>query len=117
MDKEQETELARRIGATIAKHRVKLAMTQEAVAERLGIGYEAISRIERGIVMPTIARLIEFADVFDCTVEALLTEISTRPVDQAKHLESVLAGLPEDDRTLILEFLDKFAIRLRIAGK
>ncbi|MFT0701804.1 helix-turn-helix domain-containing protein [Citrobacter meridianamericanus] len=33
------------------------------MAERLGIGSEAISRIERGIVIPNISRLLEFAAI------------------------------------------------------
>jgi transcriptional regulator with XRE-family HTH domain len=32
----------------IAKHRSERNLTQEEVAERLGIGSEAISRLERG---------------------------------------------------------------------
>ena len=113
MDKEQEDELARRIGAVIARHRAALGMTQEAVAERLGIGYEAISRIERGIVMPTIARMFELADVFNCPVDALLTETSTRPTDQARHLEATLSAVTKADRDFVFEFLDKLTMRLR----
>ncbi|WP_330220790.1 helix-turn-helix domain-containing protein [Pseudomonas frederiksbergensis] len=36
----------------------------EVEAERLGVGNEAVSPIERGIVMPGIERLVELASIF-----------------------------------------------------
>lgn len=112
MKKVEET-LAKAIGRTIAKKRQELDMTQEFVAEQLDIGYEAVSRIERGAVMPTVARLIEFAEVFECRVDELLLESSPRPADQASRIESILAKLSESDRRLVVEIVEKFAARLQ----
>ena len=42
--------IKQKLGKSIAKARIAQDMTQEAVAEKLGIGNEAMSRIERGIV-------------------------------------------------------------------
>ncbi|MBV7515889.1 helix-turn-helix domain-containing protein, partial [Pseudomonas sp. PDM25] len=53
------------VGRAIAKQRSRRGLTQEEVAERLGVGNEAVSRIERGIVMPNIERLLELAGIFD----------------------------------------------------
>ena len=54
-------ELAQSVGKAIARQRLQSGLTQEAVAEHLGIGMEAVSRMERGVVVPTIARLAELA--------------------------------------------------------
>ncbi|MGS0735065.1 MULTISPECIES: helix-turn-helix transcriptional regulator [unclassified Pseudomonas] len=52
------------VGRAIAKQRIRSGLTQEEVAERLGVGNEAVSRIERGVVIPNIGRLLEFAALF-----------------------------------------------------
>ncbi|MBV7515832.1 helix-turn-helix domain-containing protein, partial [Pseudomonas sp. PDM25] len=65
MPNTEMNKLARRVGQAIAKQRSRSGLTQEEVAERLGVGNEAVSRIERGIVMPNIERLLELAGIFD----------------------------------------------------
>ncbi|MGA4815312.1 helix-turn-helix domain-containing protein [Pseudomonas aeruginosa] len=42
--------LAEAVGRAIAKQRMRCGMTQDEVAEILGVGNEAVSRIERGII-------------------------------------------------------------------
>src|SRR5437660_6624743 len=93
MEKDAEKALAKAVGKAIAKKRDEKEMTQEQVAEKLGIGYEAVSRVERGAVMPTIARLSELADIFECGIDELLIEASNRSVDQAVRLTGLLSML------------------------
>ena len=93
--------LTRTVGRAIARHRQRAGLTQEQVAERLGIGNEAVSRIERGVVMPTVARLVELAGIFGCDVADLLTETSHRSDDQAQYLSRLLAGLAATDPKLV----------------
>ncbi|KWO50047.1 helix-turn-helix domain-containing protein [Burkholderia territorii] len=108
----EETRLARRVGKAIARRREENQLTQEEVAERLGIGNEAISRIERGVVMPTVARLVELAQVFQCNVAELLTEASNRPDDQAHHLSQLLTKLSHQDREVLVSIIETLAARL-----
>ena len=105
--------LAGVVGRAIAKQRVRSGLTQEEVAERLGIGNEAVSRIERGIVVPNIERLVEFANIFDCEVADLLTEASSRPDDQATRISRLLMTLDHEDRQLIVDLVERLAERLR----
>ncbi|MDR2364349.1 MAG: helix-turn-helix domain-containing protein, partial [Zoogloeaceae bacterium] len=81
------------VGRAIARQRMLSGLTQEEVAERLGVGNEAVSRIERGIVMPNVARLVELAAIFGCDTAELLTEASSRPHDQANRVSRLLATL------------------------
>ena len=105
-------ELAGVIGRAIAKHRVESGLTQEQVAELLGIGNEAVSRMERGIVMPTVARLVELAEIFECDAADLLTEASTRTSDQGKYVGQLLAKLNGNDRAMVVEIVERLAGRL-----
>ena len=112
MSKIESTQLAATIGRIIAKRRQAIHLTQEQVAENLDIGSEAVSRIERGSVMPTVQRLLELADLFQCPVADLLTETSTRPTDQAQYLYGLLAPLKESDREMIIAMVEQLTIRL-----
>ncbi len=47
--------------------------------------------MERGLVMPTVARLVELAELFECNAADLLTEASSRTSDQAKHVGQLLS--------------------------
>ncbi|WP_423709287.1 helix-turn-helix domain-containing protein [Undibacterium sp. WLX3042] len=110
--KVQERELAKSIGRAISKRRLACKLTQEQVAEQLSIGYEAVSRMERGTVMPTVARLIELAKIFDCPVGDLLIESSNRSEEQGEFISSLIKTLREEDRRFVLEILEKFTVHL-----
>lgn len=112
MSRTKSKQLAELVGQAIARQRMRCKLSQEQVAEKLGIGSEAVSRIERGVVMPNIERLIELATVFGCETADLLTEGSTRQEDQARRLQGLLSVLDSDDRTLVLEFVESLVARL-----
>ncbi|MNW08671.1 hypothetical protein D3C71_2054990 [compost metagenome] len=82
------------------------------MAERLGIGVEAMSRIERGLVLPTVLRLSELAEIFECNIAELLTETSSRATDQANHLARLLSKLGSTDRTMVVDIVETLADRL-----
>ena len=64
MSKTESKQLAELVGQAIARQRLRCQLSQEQIAERLGIGSEAVSRIERGVVMPNVERLVELATIF-----------------------------------------------------
>ncbi|WP_186079146.1 helix-turn-helix domain-containing protein [Burkholderia gladioli] len=112
MPKSGTEDLAVAVGKAIAKQRIASGLTQEKVAERLGIGLEAVSRMERGTVIPTVVRLFELADIFACDAADLLTEGSSRSSDQASHLNRLLARLSTNDRAMLLEVFERLSTRL-----
>ena len=101
------------IGQSIARARQEADLTQEAVAERLGIGPEAISRLERGVGSVTAERLVVLAEMFGCRSDQLLLAASQRPEDQAGALWSMLEGLSAEDRDFILSHVDQLVAHLR----
>ncbi|ANC80187.1 helix-turn-helix domain-containing protein [Pseudomonas putida] len=112
MSKSDSKQLAEVVGQAIARQRVRCKLSQEQVAERLGIGSEAVSRIERGVVMSNVERLVELASILGCEAADLLTEGSSRPEDQARRLQWLLSTLNSDDRALVLEFVERLVERL-----
>lgn len=112
MEKKRELRLAQTVGKAIASRRLGLGLTQEDVAERLGIGYEAVSRMERGLNIPTVTRLIELAEVLDCAVSELVTQSSDRALDQAKVIAQKIQRLSAKDRSATLQIVDILSDRL-----
>lgn len=112
MPTEEEKRLAHAVGSAIAKRRRASGLTQERVAERLRIGVEAVSRIERGKGLPTVLRLSELAEIFQCNISDLLTETSSRATDQANYLARLLSKLDNADRTMVVEIVETLAVRL-----
>lgn len=112
MPKIDSKQLATLVGQAIARQRVRCDLSQEQVAEKLEIGSEAVSRIERGIVMPNVERLVELAAIFNCEAADLLTEGSSRPEDQARRLQGLLSTLNSADRALVLEVVERLVERL-----
>ena len=112
MSKTESKQLAELVGRAIARQRVRCKLSQEQVAERLGIGSEAVSRIERGIVMPNVERLVELSEIFGCETADLLTEGSSRPEDQARRLYNLLSTLDTSDRTLVMGMVEGLVERL-----
>ena len=104
--------LAKSVGKAIGRQRQQAGLTQDQVAEHLNIGMEAVSRMERGIVVPTIARLAELAQLFECELADFLRETSPRPTEQGIVLGQKLARLDSADRALLLETFERLVERL-----
>ena len=63
--------------------------------------------------MPTIQRMAELADIYGCGIEELVIATSTRTSDQAELISQILHTLPEADRAMIVEVVQKIAERLK----
>lgn len=113
VNKTEQKRLAGSIGRAIAKQRTRSQLTQEEVAERLGVGNEAVSRIERGRVIPNILRLIELAEIFDCEAAELLGQASFHVDDQSSRMKQLLAPLNQNDRKLVIDLVESLTTRLQ----
>jgi transcriptional regulator with XRE-family HTH domain len=113
LDKPQRRAIAQSAGSAIARMRGQAGLTQEDVAESLGIGMEAISRIERGLVDPTVSRLLELAELFGCGMQERILPASSRVSDQAVAIAQEISGLPAKDREALVLVVRQIAELLR----
>jgi len=72
----QQAELQRSLGQAIRAQRTRCNMTQEFVAERLGVSRQAVSKWENGTSDPSTANLIALAKLFGVSVEELLRSVA-----------------------------------------
>ncbi|RQQ30901.1 XRE family transcriptional regulator [Burkholderia stagnalis] len=112
-DEHDDAMLAVRVGSAIAERRRARGLTQAKLAEMIGLEQEAISRWERGTRAPTLYRLQQLSDVLDCSVDQLLQRGSRRADDQLSVVAASLAELREDERVLVVNFVQQFADMLR----
>ena len=66
---------AKTLGEVIRQHRTECKMTQEFVAEALGVSRQAVSKWEKGISDPSTTNLIALAKLFEVPAEELLKEV------------------------------------------
>jgi transcriptional regulator with XRE-family HTH domain len=60
---EETPRISVQIGATAREARKRAKLTQEDVAERLGVAPEVYGRMERGVIMPSVSRLKKLCEV------------------------------------------------------
>ncbi|CPF97874.1 DNA-binding protein [Burkholderia pseudomallei] len=108
----QTAGVAKKLGKKIARERVARELTQERLAEMLGVEQETISRFERGLTLPPLPRLIQLADVFELPLEVLLRGTTNRTADEAADIADMLAKLGDSDRDLIRRWVAEMCERL-----
>ena len=68
----ERTETRKTLGQILKEHRVRCKMTQEFVAERLGVSRQAVSKWESGATDPSTSNLLALAKLFAVSPEELL---------------------------------------------
>ena len=109
----QRRAISKAAGAGIARIRDEVGLTQQQVSEALDIGMEAVSRLERGVVDPSLSRLVELAELFGCGMQELLLPGSPRPTDQAMAIAQEIGGLPPKDREALVQIVRHLVELLR----
>jgi transcriptional regulator with XRE-family HTH domain len=113
MKKQREDALAKKVGKAIADRRKAVSITQEELATTLDVGIEAISRMERGVIMPSITRLVEVAEALDCPVQSLLNVGSDRAVDYGIQLAKLLNQIKPKDREVLLSIVEQLITKFK----
>ena len=64
------------LGETIKENRIRCKMTQEFVAESIGVSRQAVSKWESGASDPSTSNLLSLAKLFNISAEELLKDIN-----------------------------------------
>ena len=65
----------RSLGEVLKSHRERCKMTQELVAEKIGVSRQAVSKWESGAAEPSTSNLIKVARLYDIDPADLLREV------------------------------------------
>lgn len=75
-DVRQEKSVVRKsLGEALKAHRIQCKMTQEFVAETIGVSRQAVSKWENGTSDPSTSNLFALAKLYGVSVEELLKEV------------------------------------------
>ena len=72
------------LGKRIMQHRKRLGLTQEQLAERVGVSAQAVSKWENDLSCPDISLLPVLAEIFGVTVDELLGKEEPAKVHEAE---------------------------------
>jgi len=73
--RQEKAETRKSLGEALKVHRTRCKMTQEFVAETLGVSRQAVSKWENGTSDPSTSNLIALAKLFGISAEELLKEV------------------------------------------
>ena len=82
------------MGDRIREHRIRAGLSQDALAELVGVSRQAVTKWESGASSPTAANLFKLAEIFGTTVDLLM--------DKEKDEENKIPESEKDGRKISL---------------
>ena len=73
--RKEKSELRITLGETLKQQRISRKMTQEFVAETIGVSRQAVSKWENGVSDPSTSNLFAIANLYGVSAEDLLKNI------------------------------------------
>ena len=78
--REEKKKTAKSLGEALKENRIKCQMTQEFVAETLGVSRQSVSKWENGTSDPNTSNLIALAKLYNVSAEDLIKSVE-KPSD------------------------------------
>ena len=95
------------VGAAIREQRLAAGLSQDQLAEALDVGPEAVSRMERGVVYPTIPKLAELANVLKCPIETFIPLANGSTQSSANEINKMMENLDKKDAQFVTGLIDQ----------
>ena len=84
------------LGKKIRQLRFRAGLTQEQLAEKLGIGAQAVSKWENAVAMPDITLLPLLAGIFGVTIDDLFDLTVEQRLNRIENSLDIENELPQD---------------------
>jgi transcriptional regulator with XRE-family HTH domain len=116
----QDQTLRKAFGARIKTLRKQRKWTQKELAAKIDTPVSMLNKYESGLHAPAIEKLVELAELFDVTVDFLLTgnRSEDKPLHNLRLLERFqeLEGFSTEDQEAVITLIDALVVRNRVAG-
>ncbi len=112
-----KSEITMAVGKAIAIQRKIAGLTQQQVAEQLGVEKESISRLETGSVPQNVQRLQQLSAVFGCPMTRFFPEEETHGDVYAATIGDMIRSLPVEYRESLVHCVAELAGTLKKALK
>ena len=84
------------LGKKIKQYRFKAGLTQEQLAEKLGIGAQSVSKWENAVAMPDITTLPLLAEIFGISIDDLFDLTTEQRLNRIENRMDAEEELPQD---------------------
>ena len=75
--RQEQAFVRKSLGQVLKEHRLRCSMTQEFVAEAMGVSRQAVSKWENGTADPSTSNLLKLARLYGVEPEELIRSIQT----------------------------------------
>lgn len=97
----------KRVGKRIQEYREKARISQEKLAELVGLSVTSISNIERGANYPTFENFIKIANAIDVSADILLCDVvETAQLTKVSELSEKLKNISPIRRNELLIIIE-----------
>ena len=87
--RKEKTETKKTLGEALKAHRTRCNMTQEFVAESLGVSRQAVSKWETAASYPDIELMPRIADLFGVSLDELLRDVKNeKNIDAGEEIHT-----------------------------
>lgn len=101
------------LGKNIKYYRKQKKLTQEQLAEQIGLSIGFISQVERGITSMSLDTLIDVCNSLDCSAGEILEHVQVNAEHkQSEDFLALLNQLPTKDQTLFYHMLKAYVDHL-----
>lgn len=87
------------LAANIQKYRKKCGLTQEELARKLGVTFQAVSKWENAKTAPDILFLPTMADLFECSIDELFSYVPKNDREQINLMPDM--SVPDDMKDFV----------------
>jgi transcriptional regulator with XRE-family HTH domain len=107
-------------GRRVKQLRKDRRWTQKDLADKLDVRFAQLNKYECGLHAPPVEKLIQLAQLFDTTVDYLLTGNveNERPLHNTRLLERfrALQDFDSDDLEAVIKLIDAMIVKRKVEG-
>ncbi len=116
----QDQNILKAFGRRIKELRKQKKWSQKELAAKVDARFSMLNKYECGLNTPPLDRIIKFAEVFDITIDYLLTgdRSEERPLHNIRMLERfrALENFPSEDQEVVIKIIDSMIIKNKVEG-
>ena len=95
------------IGKRIKMYRMAKGLTQEELAENIGLSRNYYSAAERGVYSLNLDKLVEIINILDCSADEIFADVINKGYEvKSSFLSDKIASLPKEEQERILAIVD-----------
>ncbi len=113
-------QLRKNFGIRIKELRKNKKWTQKELANKIDVRFPQLNKYECGLHTPPMDKLVKLSEVFDTTIDYLLTGNRTeeRPLHNLRLLERLqeLEEFASEDQETVIKLIDAMIVKNKVEG-